>query len=233
MIPFGRLADIYGSFSCYVRGILCFCSFTLGAAQSRSFGVLLAARACQGIGAAVFLPAGIKLILESYPRGRRRNIFFGIYAATVPLGFFLGNIVAEAAVRSSTWTWYFWGGFILTCVALVCFFAFRPSDSQSCQRDLPIDWLECCVLVTGLIFMVFSLTNTAQYDGHWRSPGILATFFGGVIFLGFAAYLEIRVVETPLIPRVCFGAPMLSQVLVVLFFTYGGFGIYLFYAVLS
>ena len=81
IIPCGRLVDMYSGFQLYTTGTAWMCASSLAAGFSPNGLTLNACRALQGLGAAVYLPAGLDLMGRTYKPGRRKNIAFSIYGA--------------------------------------------------------------------------------------------------------------------------------------------------------
>lgn len=78
----GRVADVLGRRKIFAVGIALFAVASLGAALAPTVGVLIAARALQGIGASLSGPASLALLSQIFPEGPQRNRALGVYAAT-------------------------------------------------------------------------------------------------------------------------------------------------------
>jgi MFS family permease len=79
LLPFGRLADIYGGYPVYMFGLIWFCVWSLVAGFSTNGLMLNWCRALQGLGPAAFLPSGVMLIGSIYRPGPRKNMIFSLY----------------------------------------------------------------------------------------------------------------------------------------------------------
>lgn len=231
LLPVGRLTDMYGGYALFTFGLAWFFIWSLIAGFSQNYVMLIVCRALQGIGAAAFLPSGIMLLGKIYRPGPRKNLIFSLYGACSPLGFFSGIFFGGLSGQTMPWGWYFWIGasvlFLMTVTAFLCV----PSDQQ--PRGSPkarMDWLGTCTIVPGLILVVFALTDGSHAPHGWRTAYILATFLCGCLLLGAAVYVEGWVATNPLLPSDVFEVKYLTPLLLSLFFSYGVFGIYLFYA---
>ncbi|KAL4819571.1 major facilitator superfamily domain-containing protein [Aspergillus spinulosporus] len=88
----------------------------------------------------------------------------------------------------------------------------------------------CCTIVPGLILLVFAVTDGSHAPDGWRTPYVLVTFLVGIALLAAAIYIEGWVAAEPLLPFDVFKVKSMSPLFVALSFSYGVFGIYLFYA---
>jgi hypothetical protein len=126
------------------------------------------------------------------------------------------------------WGWYFWLGAIL--LSLVCFVALLTVPSGRVDHKVEMDWWGTFLIVPGLLLVVYSITDSSHAPNGWATPYIYITFLLGVIVLGGAFYVEGWVADTPLLPFDMFRVKCMKPLVVSLFFTYGVFGVYLFYA---
>ena len=98
-----RLGDLLGRRRVFVAGLVVFvgASFLIGVAQSGEW--LIAARALQGIGAAVVAPSSLALLTASFPEGEGRSRAVALYGATAGIGASLGLVVGGAAASWISW----------------------------------------------------------------------------------------------------------------------------------
>ena len=96
----GRIGDLFGRRRMFIVGLVLFSAASLGGGFAGNIGVLVAARALQGIGAALLAPAALSLITTTIPEGPARTRALGFYGATASVGFVaglvLGGIMAVA-----------------------------------------------------------------------------------------------------------------------------------------
>ncbi|KAI5918970.1 membrane transporter [Camillea tinctor] len=229
LLPFGRLVDIYGGFPVYIGGISWLMIWSLIAGFSRNLPMILATRALQGVGAAAFMPAGTTLLGTTYRPGPRKNIVFSLYGGCAPLGFYSGILIAGLCGQFLYWGWFFWIASIL--LAALCILTFLCIPREFKHGDLSsMDWLGCITILSSLSLITYSITDSSHVEGEWASPQILVTFILGVIILGAFIYIEGWVAKDPLLPFSLFSIKYLGPLFIALFFAYGSFGIYLFYA---
>ncbi|KAK4507691.1 hypothetical protein PRZ48_001426 [Zasmidium cellare] len=231
LIPFGRLADIYGGFPVYIAGCVWYCAWSIIAGFAQNELMLDMCRALQGLGPAAYLPAGLQLLGSMYRPGPRKNMVFSIYGAMAPFGFFIGLFFAGVSSQFTTWRWYFWIGAILIALTTVIAFFTIPSDSENVENNcVKMDWYGTITIVSGLILVVFAITDSAHAPNGWASIDILLTFLGGLIILGIAFWIEGWVAEQPLLPFWVFKLKFVRPFVLGLLFAYGTLGIYLLYA---
>lgn len=233
LMPFGRLADIYGGYPVYLAGCSWTCLWSLIAGFSKSEIMLNVCRALQGLGPAAYLPAGLTLLGSMYRPGPRKNLVFSIYGSMSPIGFFSGIFFAGISGQYSSWPTYFFIGAALNfIVALVTFFAVPSDQAERKGNGVKMDWYGSVTIVIGLILVVFAITQASHAEDGWATHYIVVTLIAGIISLATAFYLEGWVVDQPLLPFDVFLIPSMRPFIIGLLFAYGTFGIYLLYATL-
>src|SRR6266545_1385247 len=184
----GRAADLLGRRRIFLVGIVVFtaASFLAGLAWSETS--LIAARALQGLGAAIISPAALSILSTTFAEGRERNIALGVWGAVGGFGAAAGVLLGGVLTDALSWEWIF---FVNVPVGVAAF-ALAPvllgeSRDASVKRfDVP-----GAVLVTaGLSGLVYAITKAGQ-DG-WLA-GQTVTFFAVslVLLVAFVAW-ELR-----------------------------------------
>ncbi|KAK0704073.1 major facilitator superfamily domain-containing protein [Lasiosphaeria miniovina] len=233
LLPFGRLADIYGAYIVFTLGMAWFCLWCLITGFSHTYTMLIVARALGGLGPAAFLPASVMLISKTYCPGPRKNLVFGLYSAFAPIGFFLGIITGGLTGQFLSWRWYFWLGSIVLFLASLISFIAVPNDRAELQlenENVKMDYWGVAMIVPALVLLTFAITDGSHAPNGWATPYIIVIFVLGILFLGGAVYVEGWVASQPLLPFDLFKPKYMKRLAVSLFFAYGVFGIYLFYA---
>ena len=190
-------------------------------------------RALQGLGPAAFLPSGVMLMGSTYRPGPRKNLVFSIYGGAAPLGFFIGVFIAGVTGSFLQFGWYFWIGAILVFTTIVAAIFAIPNDIEERKAmGIQMDWLGSIFIVSGLILVVFAITDASHAPDGWRTPYIYVTLIVGALLLGISFYVEGWVAANPLLPFDLFKVPYLPALFVALFFSDGVLGIFLLYATL-
>ncbi len=95
-----------------------------------------------------------------YRLGPRKNLVFSLYGGSAPLGFFFGIFVAGLTGQFLRFGWYFWIGATLLFTTTVAAILTIPNDSRE-PKKVEMDWLGAALIVSGLILVVFALTDSA------------------------------------------------------------------------
>ncbi|KAK4236347.1 major facilitator superfamily-domain-containing protein [Achaetomium macrosporum] len=233
LLPLGRLGDIYGAYIVFNAGLVWFSIWSLISGFSVNYKMLIVTRALGGLGPAAFLPTSIMLLGKTYRPGPRKNLVFSLWSAFAPIGFYLGIITGGCTAQFMSWRWYFWLGCIVTFVCSVVSFTTIPRDRAETRKEnvhVKMDYWGTATLIPALILTTFAITDGAHAPDGWRTPYIIVTFVLGVLLLAATVYIEGWVAEQPLLPFDIFKPKYMGRLTVALFFAYGVFGTFLFYA---
>jgi EmrB/QacA subfamily drug resistance transporter len=191
----GSLADRLGRRRLFVAGLVVFTLSSLACALAPSIGALIAARAVQGLGAAMMFAVSLALIADAFAPGRARAGALAAYGATIGASFAIGPLVGGALTTTLGWEWVFLLNIPLGLFGLaVALLRLRESrDPVPRAVDVPGQ----VTLVLALFGVVFGLLNAA--DGGWTAPATLGPLLVGLMLaLAFVA-IEARVRE-PMVP---------------------------------
>ncbi len=221
----GRLADIYGRRRLFVLGLGVFTAASLVAGFAGGDGVLIAARAVQGLGAALVTPTTLALISATFTSRRDRAMAVGIWSAIGALALAVGPLFGGLISQHLAWGWIF---FInvpagLATIALALWAV--PDDSASAARhrlDLP----GIVTSAVGLFALTYALIE--GHDKGWTSTPILGAFgLAAAAILAFAV-VERRSLE-PMVDVSLFTDRVFSGgIIAVVMWGFGLFGIYFF-----
>jgi EmrB/QacA subfamily drug resistance transporter len=134
----GRLADFYGRARMYRIGLVVFVAASISGGLAVEPSVLIASRVVQGIGAAVLAPAGLSLLVTSWPGQRERSRALGTYGAVVSAGFASGAVLGGLLVEI-TWRLVFFVNVPIGIALLVASMRLLPKDPprRAGQLDVP------------------------------------------------------------------------------------------------
>jgi len=226
LLFFGRLGDRYGGYVVYISGLVWLTIWSLVAGFSQNSMMMIFCRALQGLGPAAFLPTGVQLIGSAYRPGPRKNIVFSIYGTAAVIGFFVGIFVAGVVAQFTRFGWYFWIGAILATINLAISICCIPNDgAQRRKNDIKIDWIGSGLILSGVILLVFSITESAHIG--WRVPYIPVFFSISIVLLLYTVYFEGWIAKSPLLPPDVFNVPHTTPLFFAIFVLYGTLGIYL------
>lgn len=230
LLVFGRLGDMWGGYPVFLFGVAWLVVWSLVAGFAQNPLMLIFCRALQGIGPAAFLPTGVMLIGSAYRPGPRKNVVFALYGACAIIGFFFGIFIAGVVGQYLRWGFYFWIGTILAALTLVTSIIYIPNDRQErAKNNVTMDWWGAVTIVSGVVLVVFAITESAHADNGWRTPYVPTLFVVGCLSLIAAFYIEGWVAEIPLLPPDIFAAKALAPLVMALLLLYGTMGIFLLY----
>jgi EmrB/QacA subfamily drug resistance transporter len=226
MLAAGALGDRLGRKKVMLAGLAVFCAGSLLGALAPGGGVLIAARAIMGLGAAASEPGTLSIIRQLYARGDARARALGAWAAVAGLALALGPVIGGLLVGLGGWRSVFWfnlaaGGAVLVVALLV---VPESADPQAARWDIAGFVLGPAALAC-LIFAVI-LGESRGY----AAPGIVALFCVGAAALALSLLAERRAAQ-PMLDLRYFRQPFFSGALLVTFAAYFGiFSIFFFTA---
>ena len=176
LLPFGRMADIFGRRRCFLIGTAAFTLFSGLAALATTGSWLIAGRVLQGIGGAMAFPTSVAILTEAFPREQRGKAL-GINVTSVYLGLSLGPVLGGLLVHMWGWRSILWVNVPLGLVILALAVAHLPQDTpHSASR----------VDVVGSV--LFSLALGLLVYGFSRAATGLGQALIGLALLGFAGF---------------------------------------------
>jgi len=191
------LGERYGRRRLFVAGLALFTAGSAAAALAPGIGWLVAARAVQGVGAAVLIPLTLTL-LSAAVSPERRGLALGAWGAVGGLAIAVGPLVGGAVVEGASWQWIFWLN-VPIGIALLPFARARLTESYgpATRLDLP----GVVLASVGLLGIVLGVVR--GNDHGWTSITVLAPMvIGGLLVLAFLAW-EMRAPE-PMLPLYLF-----------------------------
>jgi EmrB/QacA subfamily drug resistance transporter len=187
------LGDRFGRKRMFLAGLSLFTAASAGAALAPSIELLVAARAVQGMGAAMVTPLTLTLLAEAFPAARR-GMALGVWSGVSGSAVALGPLVGGAVVQSISWHWIFWINVPIGLV-LLPLAATRLRESHGPNGTLDLRGL--ALASAGAFGIVFGIVR-AQSLG-WTSTTILASLSAGAILLALFVAWERRTSE-PMLP---------------------------------
>jgi len=232
----GRVADIYGRRRVFLIGLVIFTLSSLAAGLAGSGGELIAARAVQGLGAALSMPATLAILAAAFTNPRERTAAIGIWGGVGALGLALGPAVGGLISQHLHWGWIFLLNVPLGAITLAISIPFI-AESRGVQEVAEAGTkpattaarLDIPGLITSAVAL-FTLTYALIEGGDkgWTSALIIGAF--AVAAVTFAAFLVIESRSAyPMIPLRIFRSAALSGGLgTMMIWSFGILGIYFF-----
>jgi EmrB/QacA subfamily drug resistance transporter len=189
-----RAGDILGRRRMFVVGIAIFTVASLLGGLAQSSAWLVAARAIQGVGAAIAAPSTLALLTTSFREGHERTRAIGLYSAVIGAG---GSVGLVLGGMLTTWFSWRWGLFInVPLGAALVWLAPRhlPETERHTGR---FDLTGAVTSILGMTSLVYGFVRAAS-DG-WSNPGAVVSFVASVIFLAAFVLTELRA-EQPITP---------------------------------
>ena len=144
----GALVDVLGPKRVLLAGLTVFALASAGCASSGSVSMLIAARAVQGLGAALLLPGSLAVLAGAYPAGSERARAVGVWAATSGLALVAGPVAGGLLVAAQGWQAVFWINVPL-CAALAGALVWVPATEPTSRRRLDLPGVVLSAVVLG------------------------------------------------------------------------------------
>src|SRR6202021_261476 len=176
-----------------------FTAASLACALAGSITALDAARAVQGLGAAMLFATSLALIADAFPDKDGRAGAFAVYGATIGPSFRLGPLVGGCLISALGWRSVFYLTLPLGAAALIATAAWVRESRDPLAR--PIDWAGQAALTTGLFLLVLALLR-GNGDG-WTSAAIMAELASAAALLALFVLIE-RNSRAPMLPLTLF-----------------------------
>ena len=179
----GRAGDLLGRRKMFIAGLLLFSLASLAGGFADSQGFLLAARAVQGVGAAITAPAALSLITTTFPEGPARNKAMGVYASMSVAGGAVGLLSGGLLTTYASWRWVLFVNVpIGLAVALAASRVLAETSRHRGRFDLP----GAITGTLGIAALVYGLSNAATSPNgvsHWGDAKVIVSFVAAVVLL--------------------------------------------------
>jgi EmrB/QacA subfamily drug resistance transporter len=192
----GRAADLLGRRRVFMAGLVVVGIASLAAGFATTQGQLIAARAAQGLGAAIVSPAALSIITSLFKDGAERNKALGVWGAVAgsagAAGVLLGGILTEYL----GWEWVLWVNVPVAAIAL----AFTPGlipESRSESATRHFDAAGAISVTAGLSLLAYAFLDAS--DSGWGSTKIVSLLAGSAALIAIFVAIELRS-KAPLVP---------------------------------
>jgi EmrB/QacA subfamily drug resistance transporter len=196
MLLGGRAADLLGRRRILMVGLSLFTAASLGAALSTGEVSLIAARAVQGLGAALMLPAALSIVMNMFAEGAERNKALGIWGGLGAGGATVGVIAGGLLTRYAGWQYIFYLNVPIGAAALALAPRIVP-DSRLATTRRRFDALGAIAGTGGLVLLVDAIAQAPQYG--WGATRTVALLAASAALLAAFLVIENRVKE-PVLP---------------------------------
>lgn len=214
----GRAGDLLGRKRLFLGGVIVFTLASLLDGLSTSSGMLIGARALQGLGAAFISPAALAIISTTFKEGADRAKALGVWAAIAIGGSAVGLVLGGALTQAFSWPWIFFINVPVGVAAFMLSLRLVPeSKDEAAHRSF--DVAGAATVTGGLMALVYAIVQ-AQQKG-WSSAQTIVTFIVAVALLVGFVLVELRA-KAPLVRLSIFRVRSLSAANVVMFLVGSG-----------
>ena len=223
----GKLGDLLGRRLIFVIGLIVFTTSSLFCGLSSTGTELISARAVQGIGAALMMPATLSIISATF-HARERGMAIGIWAGVSAMALAIGPLLGGVITEHISWNWIFYVNVPIGVLAVIAAIVVVP-ESRDTSREQRLDLPGLVTSAVGLFALVYALIEAHSYG--WTSARILGLFAIAVVALAAFVLLEMHqrvpMLDLSLFRNGTFAGANLVAILV----TLAMFGIFVFFPI--
>ncbi len=192
----GRTADLLGRRRVFMAGLLLVAVASLAAGFAATEGQLIAARAAQGLGAAIISPAALSIVTTIFRDGAERNKALGVWGAVAGSGGAAGVLLGGVLTDGLGWEWVLWVNVPVALIAL----ALTPrliAESRAEAETRAFDLAGAVTVTAALSILVYAVVDAT--DKGWGSTRTLGLIALSLILLAAFVAIELRA-RKPLVP---------------------------------
>jgi EmrB/QacA subfamily drug resistance transporter len=193
LLPAAALGDRFGRRRLFAGGLALFSATSAACALAPDVGWLIAARAVQGVGAALVISLALSIVSAAFPPDRRGGAI-GILEGVTGLATIGGPVIGGAVAEGLSWEWIFWVNVPIGLAALPLVLA---RFDESFGGDTALDLRGFALVTAGALGIVWGLVRGNA--AGWGSVEVVATLAAGALLLVAFAAWELRARE-PMLP---------------------------------
>jgi EmrB/QacA subfamily drug resistance transporter len=223
----GKLGDLLGRRKIFTIGLAVFTLSSLACGLSSSAPQLISARAVQGVGAALMMPATLSIISHTF-HARERGMAIGIWAGVSALALAIGPLLGGVITEHISWNWIFYVNVPIGVLAVIAAIVVVP-ESKDTSHEQRLDLPGLLTSGIGLLALVYALIEGHQYG--WTSARIIGLFVVAVVAFAAFVLLEMRQ-RLPLLDLSLFrNGTFAGANIVAILVTLAMFGIFVFFPI--
>ena len=192
----GRIADLLGRRRVFMAGLVLFALASLAGGFSQTEGQLIAARAVQGLGAAILSPAALSIVTTTFKDGAERNKALGVWGAVAGSGGAAGVLLGGVLTETLGWEWVLWVN-VPIGIGAAALAPWLIAESRSSSESRTFDVAGAVSITAALTLLVYTLVDAV--DAGWGSAQTI-----GLLIISAALMVVFVVVErrsdAPLVP---------------------------------
>jgi EmrB/QacA subfamily drug resistance transporter len=224
----GSLGDLYGERKVFALGVAGFGAASVLCAASPSIGVLVAARALQGVAGALLVPSSLAVIVNTFPPSERGGAI-GTWTAWGAVAGVLGPLAGGELLAIASWRWIFLINVPLAAICVWLILSVIPPSAVGERGGRHVDYPGALLCALGLGGPVFALIEQPRLG--WSSPAVYGPLIAGALLLVLFILYESRA-RDPMLPLGLFRRRNFSAGNVETFAMYAGLAILFFFLVL-
>ena len=192
----GRLGDVFGRRRMFEAGLALFTLASLVGGLAQTPGMLVAAHAAQGVGAALAAPGVLALLTTSAPDDAARNRALALFGAVSSGGMSIGLLLGGALTDLGSWRWTM---FINIPIGLVVLALTRRYLDETVRRPGRFDVVGAIAATGGAVSIVWALIQAPEHG--WTSARVIGGLVLGAALIALLARTELRVAHPMLRPE--------------------------------
>jgi EmrB/QacA subfamily drug resistance transporter len=192
----GRMADLLGRRRIFLVGLVLFTIASLVCGFANSAGVLIGARAVQGLGAAIISPAALSIVTTTFREGAERNKALGIWGALGGSGAAAGVLFGGILTKYLGWEWIFWVNVPVGVLVLFLTLRFVPESTADLGHHR-FDAAGAVTITSSLALFVYAISKAP--DVGWGSAQTILVLLASVALFAISIVIEMRS-TAPLVP---------------------------------
>jgi EmrB/QacA subfamily drug resistance transporter len=192
----GRMADLLGRRRVFMFGLVLFALASLAGGFAEDEAQLIAARAVQGLGAAILSPSALSIVTTMFRDGAERNKALGVWGAVAGSGGAAGVLLGGVLTDTLGWEWVLWVNVPIGLTAAALCPTLIP-ESRSTSQTRHFDAWGAITVTAGLSLLVYALVDAT--DAGWGSAQTIALLAASAALLAAFVAIELRS-RAPLVP---------------------------------
>jgi EmrB/QacA subfamily drug resistance transporter len=194
----GRISDLWGRKRTFILGLVGFALASALGGAAVNEGMLLGARALQGVFGALLAPAALSLLAVTFTEAKERAQAFGIFGAIAGAGGAVGLILGGVLTQYANWRWALFVNIFFAIAAAIGAVLFIHEREDGRNRDR-LDVPGVLLATTGLVALVYGFTKASTPGDGWGAPITIGMFVASVVLLAAFVVVEGKV-KAPLLP---------------------------------
>jgi EmrB/QacA subfamily drug resistance transporter len=220
----GRISDMIGPKRTLIIGVVGFAAASALGGAAQTTGMLIGARALQGMFGALLAPSVLSLLATTFTGARERGRAFGIYASIAIGGAAFGLILGGLLTQYLDWRWCLYVNLPIAAAVVIGAITMVPprSGQARIRLDIPGAVLGC----SGLVALVYGLGEAGTVG--WSTPRVIGPLLASAVLLAGFVFRQTRA-PSPLLPlRILADRNRAGSFLTIIFAVFGMYGTFLF-----